>query len=219
MELRLVHTADGSHSIYLPELNEHYHSVHGAIQESKHVFIHAGFHAIHHNPLHILEIGLGTGLNALLTLLENKNQPRLVNYTSLEKYPLTPEVYSTLNYPQLLHGGSVEFLKIHETPWEKVQLINDWFSIIKHHVSVQQWQPKQYYHLIYFDAFAPEKQPDMWTEEIFLKLFECLVPAGILVTYCAKGIVKRRLKCCGFEVQTLPGPPGKREMIRAIKLS
>lgn len=217
MELRLVHTADGSHSIFLPELNEHYHSVHGAIQESLHVFIKSGFHAANQNPLNILEIGLGTGLNALLTMLENRHQPRLVNYTSLEKYPLRTEVYSILNYPKLLHDGSTEFLKIHETPWEKVQFIDDWFSITKHHISVHEWQSDQHYHLIYFDAFAPEKQPDMWTEEIFLKLFECLVPAGILVTYCAKGIVKRTLKNCGFEVQTLPGPPGKREMIRAIK--
>lgn len=217
MEIRLVYTADGSHSLYLPEMNEHYHSIHGALQESMHVFINAGFQSSNQNPLYILEIGLGTGLNALLTMLEIKKQPKMVNYTSLEKYPLTSEIYTTLNYPELLHDGSAEFFQIHESSWEKPQLINEWFCITKHHVSVHEWQSDRQYHIIYFDAFAPEKQPEMWTDHIFSKLFEMLQPGGFLVTYCAKGIVKRTLKACGFEVQTLPGPPGKREMIRAVK--
>lgn len=219
MEFKLVHTADGSHSIYLPKLNEHYHSVHGAIQESIHVFIKSGFHAANQNPLNILEIGLGTGLNALLTMIKNRDQPRLVNYTCLEKYPLTPEIYTSLNYPELLNAGNQEFFKIHEVSWEKPQLIDDWFCITKHHVSIQQWQSYQQFHLIYYDAFAPEKQPEMWTEDVFLKLFELLELGGFLVTYCAKGVVKRTLRTCGFEVQTLPGPPGKREMIRAVKFN
>jgi tRNA U34 5-methylaminomethyl-2-thiouridine-forming methyltransferase MnmC len=117
----------------------------------------------------------------------------------------------------LLHDGNSEFLKIHESPWEKPQRIDNWFNITKHHVSVHEWKSDQPYHVIYFDAFAPEKQPDMWTEDVFLKLFEWLVPGGFLVTYCAKGIVKRTLKTCGFHVQNLPGPPGKREMTQAIK--
>lgn len=217
MQIKLVHTADGSHSIYLPELNEHYHSVHGAIQESIHVFINAGFRLSTQNPLNILEIGLGTGLNALLTILENKKQPRTVNYISLEKYPLSPQIYSSLNYPKLLNIDNLDFFKIHEIPWEKPQIIDDWFYLTKHHVSVQQWQTYQRFHLIYYDAFAPEKQPEMWTEDVFLKLFQLLESGGFLVTYCAKGVVKRTLKNCGFEVQNLPGPPGKREMIRAIK--
>lgn len=217
MEIKLVHTADGSHSIYLPKLNEHYHSVHGAIQESIHVFINAGFRSSTQNPLNILEIGFGTGLNALLTILENKKQLRTVNYVSLEKYPLSPEIYTSLNYPKLLNIDYSEFFKIHEVSWEKPQLIDDWFCITKHHVSIQQWHSYQQFHLIYYDAFAPEKQPEMWNEYVFLKLFELLEPGGFLVTYCAKGVVKRTLRTCGFEVQTLPGPPGKREMIRAIK--
>lgn len=217
MKPTLVYTADGSHSIYLPDLNEHYHSVHGAIQESMHVFIHAGLHAVSNNPVNILEVGLGTGLNAFLTMIENKNHPRTIHYTSLEKYPLTAEMYQSLNYANLLNEDEKEFLKIHESTWEVPVALNENFYLTKHHVSLQQWQTKQQFHLIYFDAFAPEKQPDMWTADVFLKIFELLKPGGIMVTYCAKGVVKRTLKSCRLEVQTLPGPPGKREMIRAVK--
>ncbi|MCX7744799.1 MAG: tRNA (5-methylaminomethyl-2-thiouridine)(34)-methyltransferase MnmD [Flavobacteriales bacterium] len=217
MKPTLVYTADGSHSIYLPDLNEHYHSVHGAIQESMHVFIQAGLHAVSIDPINLLEVGLGTGLNALLTLLENKKKPRKIHYTSLEKFPLPAEIYQSLNYAKLLNVDAQEFLKIHESDWEVPVVFNEHFQFTKHHNSLQQWKTTQQFQLIYFDAFAPEKQPDMWTEEIFFKIFELLESGGIMVTYCAKGVVKRTLKSCGFEVQTLPGPPGKREMIRVVK--
>lgn len=221
MDKQLVVTEDGSHSIYLPELDEHYHSRHGAIQESKHVFISAGLRSVCPglSKAEVLEIGMGTGLNAFLTWLESKELGNDICYTTLEPFPVSKEIVKQLNYPELLEAEDQKeiFKKIHKLPFDQVESFNGKFTFLKRCETVQDAELLQKYHLIYFDAFGPRVQPEMWTEEVFRKLYECLVPGGALVTYCAKGEVKRTLKTIGFEVETLPGPPGKREMVRAAR--
>jgi tRNA U34 5-methylaminomethyl-2-thiouridine-forming methyltransferase MnmC len=221
METQLVVTEDGSHSIYLPELDEHYHSTHGAIQESRHVFINAGLRSVclGISKVEVLEIGFGTGLNAFLTYLESHTFPAHINYTTLEPFPVSRDIIRQLNYPELLEAENEKavFKKMHQLPFGQAESFNEKFSLLKMHSRVQDAELLQKYHLVYFDAFAPRVQPEMWTEDIFSSLHECLVPGGALVTYCAKGEVKRTLRNIGFEVETLPGPPGKREMIRAAR--
>jgi tRNA U34 5-methylaminomethyl-2-thiouridine-forming methyltransferase MnmC len=221
MDKQLVVTEDGSHSIYLPELDEHYHSRHGAIQESKHVFISAGLRFICPglSKAEVLEIGLGTGLNAFLTWLESKNFSNDISYTALEPFPVSKALVEQLNYPELLEAEADKriFEKIHKLPFDREEQFSDKFTFLKKCLTVQEAELQQKYHLVYFDAFGPRVQPDMWTEEVFRKLYDCLLPGGAAVTYCAKGEVKRVLKTIGFEVETLPGPPGKREMIRAAR--
>lgn len=217
----LIQTADGSHSLYLKELDEHYHSIHGAIQESIHVFIHAGFNYFQEKQaLSILEVGLGTGLNALLTLIETKKSGKNIHYTSLEAFPLDLNVVQQLNYPALLNAAELKdsFLFMHSCDWNVKQQITSGFTFRKLLTKVQECNFDEQYNLIYFDAFGPRVQPEMWVEEVFAKIYAVLNSNGVLVTYCAKGEVKRTLKKVGFLVETLPGPPGKREMIRAIKV-
>lgn len=221
MQKQLVVTEDGSHSIYLPELDEHYHSRHGAIQESKHVFINAGLRTICPgiSKAEILEIGMGTGLNAFLTWLESKELANDISYTALEPFPVSREMASQLNYPGLLEAEEDKtiFSKIHQLPFGQEERFSGKFTFIKNELKVQEAELQQQYHVIYFDAFGPRVQPEMWTEDVFKKLYEALLPGGALVTYCAKGEVKRTLRAVGFEVETLPGPPGKREMVRAAR--
>ncbi len=224
MNTEIIKTADGSHSIYLKELDEHYHSIHGAIQESKHVYIEMG---IKHmapalpaiSPLNILEIGLGTGLNALLSILESQKENLKINYTSLEAYPISAELANQLNYVELLNeqNAQVMFNAIHSSEWNKKIALSDQFTFYKIQNTLQQIVFEDSYHLIYFDAFGPRVQPEMWVEDIFKKLYDVTKPNGCLVTYCAKGEVKRTLKKVGFQVETLQGPPGKREMVRALR--
>ena len=212
-------TADGSKTIFVEELNEHYHSVHGALAESRHVFINAGFLPVGDEKLHILELGFGTGLNVLTTLEANQKAGRNVFYTAVEAYPVKAIELAQLNYAALGLPDEVSALnnKIHQTPWEEWQEITPNFKLLKQQKKFQEIIDKQLYHLIYFDAFAPEKQPELWTVEIFEKMYKALKPGGVLVTYCAKGQVKRNMKAAGFLVQGIPGPPGKREMTRATK--
>lgn len=228
MKLTLIKTEDGSHSLYVKELNEHYHSTHGAIQESKHVFINAGLkHIMSQNPssVSILEIGLGTGLNALLTFIESKQFSGNINYTALEAFPIAIDLAAELNYPELLCDSGLNdiasltsiFKELHTCEWEKEIAISEKLIFSKIKNTLQKVEFKNTYDLIYFDAFGPPVQPEMWTEELFLKLFAATKPNGCLVTYCAKGEVKRTLKKVGFIVESLEGPPGKREMIRGIK--
>lgn len=232
MNRKLIKTADGSHSLFVEELNEHYHSVHGAIQESKHVFIEAGLKYISHpdkkqnKPVTILEIGLGTGLNALLTILANQELGLDINYSALEAFPLSAEITSDLNYTTLLIDPvhtkeklQLLFSAIHSCAWNETVFIVQQFHLNKLHKTLQQVQFQHTYDLIYFDAFGPGVQPEMWTAEMFHKLHAAMNPEACLVTYCAKGNVKRTLKEVGFKVETLQGPPGKREMIRAVKKS
>ncbi len=214
-------TADGSHTLYVPSLDETYHSSHGAIQEAIHVFINAGFNYINKQELKVLEIGFGTGLNAFLTLLEASNQNRNIKYTSLEAYPLDQEIISQLNYTEELNSTTKEvtlFNKLHQVEWECYKKITEHFSLSKKKVKLSDFNPDEQFDIIYFDAFGPRVQPNMWSVSIFETMYNCLEKDGVLVTYCAKGSVKRALKEVGFEIEALPGPPGKREMTRAKKV-
>ncbi len=222
MKPEIIITADGSTSLYIKELEENYHSVHGAIQESMHVFINAGLKHFHsdYKEITILEIGLGTGLNVLLTLLESQNSSLKINYTAIEPQPIDTTVVNKLNYTQLLKNETLQpfFEKIHSCDWALPAKLSENFTFLKIKKTVQDYELVNKYDLIYFDAFGPRVQPELWTEEVFSKIYAATKPTGILVTYCAKGEVKRTLKKVGFTVESLQGPPGKREMIRAINL-
>jgi tRNA U34 5-methylaminomethyl-2-thiouridine-forming methyltransferase MnmC len=215
-------TGDGSHTLYIPSLNEHYHSVFGAIRESRHIFIDAGLRALPADlpVIEILEIGFGTGLNALLTCLEARNSNLKVRYSSVEKWPLSPGMSSLLNFPDQIntHDAKDVFGKLHAAPWDEWVEISDYFSMRKILTDLIDYQPdKDAFNLIFFDAFGPDVQSEMWTEEVFTKMFSALKPGGILVTYSTKGTVKRNLKGAGFTIEKLPGPPGKREILRAFR--
>lgn len=216
---RIITTSDGSHTIFVPELNEHYHSIHGAVQESDLVYIKNGLGFCNADPLHIFEVGFGTGLNTLMTAISNYNKERIVYYTSIEKYPLPESVINKLNYHSFSGAvGKLVFNNIHRSEWGKSEKISDNFYLKKLKCDLVTDKLEGEYNLIYFDAFGPDKQPDMWTTEVFEKISEITTKGGIFVTYSAKGEVKRLLRSTGFKVSLLPGPPGKREMIRAIKL-
>lgn len=235
--MELERTADGSYTIYVPQLDEHYHSVKGALTESRHIFIEMGLkHSAAAQP-RVLEIGLGTGLNAFLTLLAAEETQRKVHYTGIECYPLAEEILRKLNYPTLVGGGhEEEYYAIHRATWEKDTEISPWFTLHKMegdftklfgspatHPAPAPSEPcfapiQTGYDIIYFDAFAPEKQPEMWDQTLFNTLYKVLNEGGILTTYCAKGAVRRMLQSAGFTVERLPGPPGgKREILRATK--
>ena len=219
MNKKLVITEDGSHTIYVPELNEHYHSLHGAVQESEHIFINYGFDFCKADPVRIFEVGFGTGLNALLTAVRCINGNREVFYTSIEKYPLENHLVEQLNYPYFAgEDGTRLFSLINSATWGEMQNICRSFSIIKLRGDLAVYEITGKFDLIFFDAFGPDKQPDMWSAEIFDKIAAITVSGGVLVTYSSKGQVKSNLKASGFEVTRLPGPPGKRHIVRAIKI-
>ena len=215
MKKQLIITKDGSHSLFVPRLNETYHSKNGAITEAMHVFIRNGLHFNQKQNLNILEIGFGTGLNALLTL-ENLGNKK-VHYTTLEPYPISEKIYSKLNFHTLTNSDERTFLNLHNCDWEKEIKLSKQFRFLKSKKSSQNFIANKKFDIIYFDAFAPEKQAEMWTKTVFEKMYCLLNENGFLVTYCAKGVVKRTLKSVELEVETLEGPPGKREMIRANK--
>ena len=217
-ERKILFTEDGSQSIYVEELNEHYHSIHGAMQESQHIFINHGLKLCNKRSLSILEIGFGTGLNALLTLLKADSNALQIDYHSLEKYPLQAEEYSQLNFGEI-DGKPSDLLlhQLHECLWEQDVVISHNFTIRKSLVDLVEWQPTRNYDLVYFDAFAPDKQPQLWTEQIFSTIFHSMNDGGILSTYCAKGQVRRNMKAVGFSIEKKPGPIGKREITLALK--
>lgn len=219
MQRLLKTTQDGSSTLFVPELNEHYHSTHGALQESLHVFVASGLDARQESVLHVLEYGFGTGLNAWLTAIAAEKSGKTVHYTGLEKYPVLAEEVAKLNYPQLsgLENEAGLFQKIHGAVWETEVPITPNFTLHKLKTDMAFFKAESQFHLIYFDAFAPEKQPELWTAEVFEQAYHALKKGGSLVSYCAKGQFKRDLKQAGFLVEPLPGPPGKREMTRAIK--
>jgi len=199
-------------------MDEHYHSIHGAIQESEHVFIKNGFDFSGSDPLHIFEAGFGTGLNALLTAIRNLNSKRKVIYTAIEKYPVDDTILKSLNYHSFFGAKGLEIFRlIHASEWGKMSKIWNNFELIKVNGDIIKDPIKGRYGLIYYDAFGPDKQPQMWTTEVFSKIAEATLKDGIFVTYSSKGDVKRRLRACGFRVNLLPGPPGKRHIIRAVK--
>lgn len=224
MERRVIITADGSSTVSIPEMNVTYHSTHGAIRESLHVFIQAGLKEAFsaQSSVSILEMGFGTGLNALLTLVEAEASKRKIHYTSIELYPLETEQINTLNYCEQLDRNDLQptFETLHRSGWEKDIPISEYFTLFKSGTDLLQFEtplPGQLFHVIYFDAFAPTSQPQLWTHTVFEKLFSFLSPGGLLVTYCSKGDVRRAMQAAGFRVEKLAGPPGKREMVRAWK--
>jgi len=215
---QLKTTSDGSHTLYVTEIDEHYHSVHGALRESEHIFIDAGFRYCKKDPVRILEVGFGTGLNALLTIIEAKRMGRNVIYTTIEKFPVEDNIIKQLNYPEITTVGTKDiFLKLHETPWNITTRLFQWFTVIKVKADITLFVPEEQYDLIYFDAFGPDKQPEVWNDSVIFSLTGTLSPGGIFVTYSVKGDLKRALKSAGMGIELLPGPPGKRHIMRAVK--
>ena len=214
-------TDDGAPTLYLPDLDEHYHSTKGALTEARHVYIDMALRARAKPEINLLEIGFGTGLNAWLTLLAAREQGLNIHYTAFELYPLAPEVADRLDYPALTAPQQAFlFARLHRCEWDKPVAIDPQFTLLKRHADLTNTPVEGLYDVIYFDAFAPEKQPEMWSEAIFRNLYGHLAPGGILTTYCAKGEIRRRLQHIGFTVERLPGPPhGKREILRATKVT
>lgn len=223
MQRNIILTGDGSHSIEVPELKVTYHSIHGAIQESKHVFIQSGLlssKVFDYVGVHqVLEIGFGTGLNALLTLIEADKYKNRIYYTAIELYPLNESEVKQLNYCEQLNLPHYQqlFEKMHQVEWNELYEISWNFRLTKIKTDLHEFSTENSFFLIYFDAFAPNAQPGLWTKEVFEKMYSLLLPEGILVTYCSKGDVRRAMQAAGFKVEKIPGPRRKREMIRAIK--
>lgn len=218
MERSLKITEDGSHTLFVKGLDESYHSIHGAIQESMHVFIKQGLLTVNRPSVRILELGFGTGLNAVLTLAEALPKQLDIYYHAVEKYPLKEPEYSLLNYEKLIVGLPEGILhRVHSCPWEEPVKISEMFTLYKEEADFRSMKLPSHFNLIYFDAFSPDKQPELWTSEVISKIGLVADPGAILVTYSAKGLVRRTLDSCGFEVYKLAGPTGKREMIRARK--
>ncbi|MCP4975763.1 MAG: tRNA (5-methylaminomethyl-2-thiouridine)(34)-methyltransferase MnmD [Maribacter sp.] len=219
MQREIITTADGSKTIQLKEWNEQYHSKHGAIQEAYHVFIKHGLNLFQNQSINILEIGFGTGLNALITCLEAPKLNLMVVFNGVEAYPVSADELSQLNYISELKAEDFrqQFQQMHQSSWEEEIWISDHFSLYKEQCDFKEINDHNCYDLVYFDAFGARVQPELWTEDIFSKMFMALKKGGVLVTYAAKGSVRRAMLEVGFEVERLPGPPGKREMLRAIK--
>jgi len=246
MALQLIQTGDGSSSLYHSALDETYHSRHGAIAESKHVFIQNGLnHWLGQRPrqqdqgtnrqdnpeaLSILEMGFGTGLNALLTLMyrqELMQQKQSLNsghgvpeiqYQSLEAFPLEPKIYESLDYARQLGCDADTFLALHRAPWEQAVALDSGFELLKKAMRFEDFNAPPSFDLVYYDAFGARVQPELWEIERFSSLYQALNPGGVFVTYAAKGSVRRALQEVGFTVERLEGPPGKREMLRGTKI-
>ena len=223
MERKIIITDDGSTTIHLPQWDEQYHSKFGAIQEARHVFIQMGLVKVLEreelSEISILEIGFGTGLNALVTWQEALNKKVLIEYTGVEAYPVSSEEVEHLNFTKRLElpDAASVFEKMHKSEWETPQNISEFFKLTKQNKFFQDISDVNKYDLIYFDAFGAGIQPDLWTEVIFEKMYKAMRTNGVLVTYAAKGSVRRAMLEVGFKVERLPGPPGKREMLRATK--
>jgi len=221
MEIEIIASEDGSHTLFLPALNETYHSLHGAFTESAHIYIKEGLAqlAANNKTIRVLEIGFGTGLNAFLSLQYAKEQNRTIFFETLEPFPLPAEIIHKLNYTELLEDTSEAwFLKLHEGAWGKEISLTENFSIFKRTQKLEDFEGEGSYDIVFFDAFGPGKQPDVWGLENIKKCFMLLKEGGLLVTYCAQGQFKRNMKEVGFQVEVLPGPPGKKEMTRGRKL-
>lgn len=222
MERQVIITADGSSTIYLPEWDEPYHSKHGAIQEAYHVFIKHGLNYLFeqdYNQISILEIGFGTGLNAFITYIESEKLNISIDYYGVEAYPVSAEHIGKMNYVTELKAEEKAsfFEKLHQVSWEESHKMTPHFLLTKQSKFFSDINDQNKFNIIYFDAFGARVQPELWTETIFQKMYEALKPDGILVTYSAKGSVRRAMQAVGFGVEKLPGPPGKREMLRACK--
>lgn len=217
----LRETEDGSHTLFVPELNETYHSGKGAITESKYVFIEKGLYQFlpERPEINILEVGLGTGLNALLTYFEAEEHQKTINYFTLEPFPLSLATIAELNYADLTEKANAKtiFHQIHEAPFNQWVSVGSYFKLKKVNKGLEQAVIPKGQHVVYFDAFAPGKQPEVWEKALLEKLYICMQAGGVFVTFSAKGAVRRNLEECGFRVERLEGPPGKREMLRALK--
>lgn len=223
MKRKIITTDDGSKTIHLPDWNEQYHSKHGAVREALHVFIKTGLHHKFKTKqnLSILEIGFGTGLNAYLTLIESIKLNANIDYVGVEAYPIQSNEIKLLNYPQIIMDFEKDdmFDLLHDVEWENKYQITETFTLTKRQQFFKDIDEVEAYDLIYFDAFGARVQPELWTEDIFKIMFNAVKPYGVLVTYSAKGSVRRAMQSVGFIVERLPGPPGKREMLRSTKNS
>ena len=220
MKREIIQTSDGSTTIHLPEWEESYHSKHGAIQEAYHVFIQNGLSLFREKEtVAIMEIGFGTGLNAFITFLEAKKNNQKINYTGIEAYPISPEEVRLMNYAQELDAvaNAPVFAAMHDADWEIPVALDTTFELTKNKLFFNEIQYEQAFDLIYFDAFGFRVQPELWSAEIFAIMYKALKPEGTLVTYAARGIIKRNMQEAGFTVTKMAGPPGKREMMRATK--
>ncbi len=217
MSVELYHTADKSNTLFSTEFGQHYHSINGAFTESIHIFVELGLKNIELDKISILEIGYGTGLNAILTYKANLELNKEIYYQGIDVYPLEKSVFESLGYNQFMGGSNQSLLQFNED-WNCECEINPNFVLHKQIVDLQSFNSDRKFNLIYFDAFSPEAQPELWTVDVFKKLSTLLLTGGILVTYCSKGIVKQNLRDSGFDVKRFAGPPGKRHVLRATKL-
>ena len=218
MERSIKITEDCSHTMFVHGLDEPYHSTHGALQESMHVFIKQGLLTVKEPSVNILEVGFGTGLNALLTLVKSISLNLNINYHAVEKYPLKESEYKLLNYEKIVeHIPKGTLHRMHSCPWGEAVQISDRFTLYKQESDFRSMKLSPNINLVYFDAFSPDKQPELWTDKVIGPIAKVSEQGTILVTYSSKGIVRRTLSSCGFEVHKVAGPPGKRSMIRAIK--
>jgi tRNA U34 5-methylaminomethyl-2-thiouridine-forming methyltransferase MnmC len=219
LKREIIQTLDGSTTIHLTDWDECYHSKHGAIQEAQHVFIKNGLSLFQNKSISILEIGFGTGLNAFITVLEGKKMNQVIDYVGVEAYPISASEVLSMNYVEQLNANSARaiFEKMHESNWEEKIIISDYFTLMKRKQFFEAIDDENRFDLIYFDAFGYRVQPELWSTAIFKKMFNSLKANGVLVTYAARGVVKRSMIEVGFTVEKLAGPPGKREMFRAIK--
>lgn len=219
MKREIITTKDGSVTIHLPEMQENYHSKFGAIQEANHVFIKNGLALTQSQPISILEIGFGTGLNAFITYLESLKSGQQIDYTGIEAYPVTPEEVVQLNYPEQLDAVNKQaiFNTMHSQEWGQRNVLGTAFTLEKRRQFFHDIEDVNRFDLIYFDAFGYQIQPDLWSVEIFNKMFSALKKNGILVTYACRTVIKKAMMEAGFTTEKIPGPPGKREMLRGYK--
>jgi tRNA U34 5-methylaminomethyl-2-thiouridine-forming methyltransferase MnmC len=219
LKREVIQTQDGSTTIHLKDWDECYHSKHGAIQEAKHVFIKNGLSLFQDKDVSIMEIGFGTGLNAFITFLEADKMNQSIDYIGVEGYPVSSEELVSMNYVEELNAANhkMAFEKMHQSDWEKKILISTDFALTKRQQFFEDIDDFEKFDLIYFDAFGYRVQPELWSTAIFKKMYDALKKNGVLVTYAARGVVKRSMIEVGFTVEKLEGPPGKREMFRAIK--
>jgi tRNA U34 5-methylaminomethyl-2-thiouridine-forming methyltransferase MnmC len=215
-----VITLDGAVTLYDQRFDEHYHSVFGAVTESAHIFIREGLQYLNRNPVSVFEIGFGTGLNAYLALLHCLQHKISLTYYAIEKFPLPLETLASLNYPTRLTKDETSrrlFLDMHDAPWDSRIRLTPFFFLHKIQADITLYKPDFGYDLVFFDAFSPKKQPEVWTFSVFESIVKNLQPGGILTTYCTRGEIKRTLKEAGLRIEIIPGPPGKRHMLRAIR--
>jgi tRNA U34 5-methylaminomethyl-2-thiouridine-forming methyltransferase MnmC len=220
MKLKIINTSDGSQTLFVPEMDEQYHSLNGAITESNYVYLENGFLFHKSKKPIVFEVGFGTGLNCLLTAIQAEKQKRATTFYTIENYPLPNEIIQRLKYgSNISNEAQILFEKIHACQWNKTVQISSWFKLVKLKSDILENDLKELKNcdVIYFDAFGPDKQPEMWQAKIFKKIYSITAPNGIFVTYSAKGMVRRELTKCGFEMNRLPGPPGKIHMLRGIK--